>query len=69
MFHRTNFGGFGVGLPSDRRGFVPETGEALAAFDFGGEMEEEEWVDFVEAAVEATAEAVAALRDWREENQ
>jgi hypothetical protein len=25
--------------------------------------------DFVEAAVASTAEAVAALRDWREENQ
>lgn len=69
MFHKTNLGKFGNSLPCDRAGFVPEAGDRFDAFDFGGDLDEDDFDDFDDfrdEAVEATERAQAALDEWRE---
>jgi hypothetical protein len=65
MFHKSNFGSFGDQIPSDRDGYVPEEGDLLDEFNFDGEMDEDEWDEFVAAAVEATQGAESAVTAWR----
>lgn len=65
MIHKSNLGRFGTNLPCDRNGFVPEQGDALESFDFGGDIDDDEWDDFVEVAVNATEVAVKEVADWR----
>ncbi|MCY0877411.1 MAG: hypothetical protein OWU84_00440 [Firmicutes bacterium] len=73
MFHYTRFGEAGKQLLpfADLAGFVPEQGDRLQDFHYlGSEMAtDEEWRQWVEAAVEATrriwrGERVRAFRDW-----
>ena len=67
MFHKTNLGKFGANLPCDRNGFVPENEDNFDAFDFGGDVDEEDFDDFLLEATEATERAQTALGEWRED--
>ena len=67
MFHKSNLGSFGTRLPCDRDGYVPEAGDSLEDFNFGGEFDDDDdlWEAFVAMAVEATAAADASLSQWQ----
>lgn len=63
-FHHTNFGSFGSMLPTDAEGYVHLTVKGWV--DAGkGRTEARE---LAQAAKQATAEAEAALAEWRAAN-
>jgi hypothetical protein len=74
MFHKSNMGRFGDGLPCDRNGYVGEEGDALDSFAFNFTAEEEEDAEYVagwfrewlQSCVAETARASRALEQWRE---
>lgn len=83
MFHKSNFGSFGVNLPCDLDGQVPEEGDKAEAFRFedsnftedfddNGDgydgYADEAWQEFVASAVSATERAEANLKEGRTEN-
>jgi len=80
MFHKSNLGRFGNGLPADLDGYVPEAGDDPADFswdhdEFEDDYDEagngydgyahERWSDFVAEAAELTRRAEEALDEWR----
>jgi hypothetical protein len=65
MFHKSNLGKFGDTLPCDRNGFVPEAGDWFGKFDFGGDLDADDFDDFLNDAIDATADAEVALAEWR----
>jgi len=78
MFHYNNFGGFGNQLKrfADLAGYVPEEGDELGRFGYPNgwfddaestpDEIEDEWREYVAAAVSATQAAEAELEDWRD---
>ena len=68
-FHKSSFGKFGINLPCDANGFVPEDGDIEKEFAQpstgwpGGSFKA-----FKTLAVEMTAKADARLYDWRTDN-
>lgn len=66
-FHKTNYGQFGVSLPSDLDGYVPEPGDRFEDFHWDGftAWNEDTWEDFITEAKAAVAEANMGLREWR----
>lgn len=70
MFHKSNLGRFGINLPSDIDGYVPEDGDEMGLFFFDGatEFNDESWDEFVEKAVAETKAANEKLEAWQEGN-
>ena len=65
MFHKSNFGSFGNSLPADHQGFVPEAGDEKSSFEFDGELDDEEFEELRERAIQMTQEAAERLNTWR----
>lgn len=75
-FHKSNLGRFGVALPCDMNGFVPEADDTADMFqvDLVGDDQREWWYEdggfegWRDEAVAKTEKAVAALEEWQEQN-
>lgn len=83
MFHKSGFGQFGINLPRDLNGYVPQEGDKAESFNFGHDdytadfdangdgyvgCAAESWENMIEMATKQTAKAEANLQAWREEN-
>lgn len=65
MFHKSCLGRFGRNLPCDRLGFVPEKGDRFDAFDFQGDVGEDDFPAFRDKAIADTEKADTTVEDWR----
>jgi len=67
MYHKTNFGLFGgrISQYADLRGYVPELGDDPEDMEWDGDWTEDNWIEHVEAAEAATADAEFAIAEWR----
>lgn len=71
-FHVTMMGSFGDRLQrfTDTRGFVPEAHDEFDTMHYPSDwdMSEDDWREFRQEAVRATAAADAAIEAWRKKS-